>query len=199
MKLSKRERLLITIALLLIIVLGYRTLVTPYSQGVEEKTIQLEALLNEQVIADAKIASIAELEAYLLDAEDTLADARAHLSAYQNDEALDTVFSSMAQSYGLDVLKLSISDNVSTFQTVEDTEDVQPFTAKNVDLSLTCSQAGTAVDLTPFINMVMEISTRPDTVVDSMSYSISTDASNTAYKNLNFVISTVVFMERQEG
>ncbi|WP_409968067.1 hypothetical protein RFF05_16280 [Bengtsoniella intestinalis] len=198
MKLSKREQLLITVAVLLIIVLGYRTLVTPYSLGVEEKTVQLESLINDQVLTQTKISSISDLEAYLLEAEDTLSKSRSYLGVYQEDETLDTVFSSIAQRYGMDVLKLSISDNVSTFQTVEDTEDVQPFTAKNVDISMTCKQAGTALDLTSFINMVIEISARPDTVVDSMSYSVSTDASNTAYKNLDFVISTVVFMEYQE-
>lgn len=198
MKLSKREQLLITVAVLLIIVLGYRTLVTPYSLGVEEKTAQLESLVNDQVLAQTKISSIDELETYLLEAEDTLSQSRSYLGVYQEDETLDTLFSSMAQRYGMDVLKLSISDNVATFQTVEDTEDVQPFTAKNADISMTCKQAGTALDVTSFINMVLEISARPDTVVDSMSYSVSTDASNTAYKNLDFVISTVVFMEYQE-
>lgn len=201
MKLSKREKSLIVIAVLLLIVLGYTTLISPYTESVEAKTEEIETLTNETTLVEAKLASISELEENILQAQQDREDSMIHLSAYQNDEELDTTFTAIAKKYSMDVLKMSISDNTSTFQTPAEGEEPEElaFTAKNVDMNLEYTASMSAVNFTPFIDMIMEISAREDTVVDSITYAQVPDGSSTTTVILNYTVSIVVFMEYEEG
>lgn len=210
MKLSKREKMLIAVGFVLLLVLAYVNLVTPYSDSMEEKYAQLEALENERLLVDTKLSAISTVEDRVVASEEALLEAKANLGAYKNDEEMDILFTSLATAHGMTVTQLVISDNTTVFQYVPvDEENPVPFdfVAKSAALSLEMEVSGHVGDggmsedmLAEFIDLTAAINANPDMIVEKLTYTYEeNEADGVQYTTLKFVISSVVFMERPES
>lgn len=179
---TKREKLLLTIFIVLVIFCVYFYFVRFITEDIADVKSENDALTLTYEETQIQIDAIESYEVALENNQEALELVKANIGAYYEDEDIHVVFTEMANSYGVTPITLSIAEDTEAYITT-DVEDAQDyFVAKEVTLSFTTTSEN-------FTQLVQDMNARGDMMILSVAQS----ASDGAYSD--FEMDCVIFME----